>query len=115
MSRLSGLVKKKIGGEDPEDTMTDVIGVLTESQDTPEVGGYYTFIYNPKTPNIRYDAHPLVAVTAVFPWGFKGFNVHWNGYRQYTYEEIIGGTYRLLDDKEFEDAKKLSYGLQKTA
>jgi len=111
MSRLSDLVEKKIGGEDPEDTMTDIMEALGgESQGAAEVGKYYTFVYSPKTPNIRYDEFPLVAVTQVFSWGFKGFNVHWNDYRQYTYSEIVGGTYQLIDDEEFEDAKRLSYG-----
>ena len=111
MSRLSKLVEEKIGGEDPEDTMTDVMEALgTESQDIPEVGGYYTFVYRPKTPGIRYDEFPLVAVTETFSWGFRGFNAHWNDYRQYTYNEIIGGTYRLANDEEYEDAKRLSYG-----
>jgi len=111
MSRLSNLVKKKIGGEDPDDTMEDVMEALgAESQSVPEVGKYYTFVYSPKTPNIQYDEFPLVAVTEVFSWGFRGLNYHWPGFRQYTFPEIVGGTYNIEDGEELEDAKRLSYG-----
>lgn len=111
MSRLSKLVEEKIGGEDPDDTMTDVMEALgTESQETPVVGKYYTFVYSPKTPNIQYDEFPLVAVTETFSWGFRGINYHWPGFRQYTYSEIVGGTYNVESGEELEDAKRLSYG-----
>ena len=111
MSRLSGLVQKKIGGEDPDDTMQDIMEALgTESQGIPEVGKYYTFVYSPKTPNIQYDEFPLVAVTEIFSWGFRGLNYHWPGFRQYTYPEIVEGIYNIEDGGELEDAKRLSYG-----
>ena len=51
------------------------------------------FFYRAKTPNLRYDMHPMVAVTDVFEWGFRGINFHWNTYRNYTWNEIVeGGT-----------------------
>ena len=33
----------------------DLIRDTFESVLVPEVGGYYTFIYNPTTPNLQYD------------------------------------------------------------
>ena len=42
----------------------------------PEEGNICTFKYFAKTPNIEYDQHPLVAVSDVFPWGFRGINFH---------------------------------------
>ena len=39
----------------------------------PDVGNFYTFVYNPKTPNITYDQHPLIACTDIFGWGFSWF------------------------------------------
>ena len=80
-----------IGTEDPDDLMMEIIDVLEEGEKTPEAGEFYVFVYNPKTPNIRYDQNPLVAVTAVYPWGFKGINFHWGEARQYTWSEIAGG------------------------
>ena len=58
--------------------MQDIMEALgTESQGIPEVGKYYTFVYSPKTPNIQYDEFPLVAVTEIFSWGFRGLNYHY--------------------------------------
>ena len=54
----------------------------------PEPGTICTFVYNAKTPGIAYDQHPLVAVTELFQWGFRGLNFHWQEYRQYTWEEL---------------------------
>ena len=62
----------------------------------PEEGNICTFKYFAKTPNISYDQHPLVAVTELFPWGFRGINFHWDGsVRQYTWNEIAGGIYEV--------------------
>ena len=43
-----------------------------------------------KTPNIEYDQHPLVGVTDIFNWGFRGINFHWDKIRNYTWQEIPG-------------------------
>ena len=37
----------------------------------PEEGNICTFRYFAKTPKIKYDQHPLVAVTEIFPWGIS--------------------------------------------
>ena len=42
----------------------------------------------PKTPRVEYDRFPLVAVTGVFRWGFRGLNYHWGEMRNYTWEEL---------------------------
>jgi hypothetical protein len=86
-------IRKRIGKEgsnDPEDLMIIIIDVLKEEALYPEVGKFYTFIYNAKTPNLRYDQHPLIACTAIEPWGFRGINFHWRKYRQYTWQEVAG-------------------------
>ena len=107
MSRLSGIVEDFFGGEDADDIMQEVLGALSEGG-APQVGKYYTFVYRPKTPNLRYDEYPLVAVTSVFSWGFKGINFHWGESRQYTFQEIVGGLYNI-EDEEIDDARNLSF------
>jgi hypothetical protein len=86
-------IKKRIekeGSNNPEDLMIIIIDVLKEEALYPEVGKFYTFIYNAKTPNLRYDQHPLIACTSIEPWGFRGINFHWRKYRQYTWQEVAG-------------------------
>ena len=75
----------------------------------PDVGKYYAFVYSPKTPNIEYDAHPLVAVTDLFRWGFKGFNYHWGQMRQYTWNEVVGQLYEIYPE-ELADAREIPFG-----
>jgi len=96
-NRLAPVLRDLIGTEDPEDLALDILDVLNEGGKVPTVGNYYVFIYNPKTPNIQYDQHPLVAVLAVFEWGFRGLNYHWGEVRQYTWNEIAGGLYMVSD------------------
>ena len=85
MSRIDPIMKNLIGTESPDDLATEVLGVLTEGSNVPEAGNFYVFVYRAKTPGIAYDSHPLVAVTEVFQWGFKGLNYHWGEMRQYTF------------------------------
>ena len=90
--RVKELLKKIDKEEitDPEDLMIVIIEALKEEVLYPEPGKFYTFIYNPKTPNIEYDQHPLIACTSLEKWGFKGLNFHWRKPRQYTWEEVAG-------------------------
>ena len=67
-------LKKKIadaGTSDPEDLMLIIMDTLKEEVLYPEPGKFYTFIYNPKTPEIEYDQHPLIACTSLEKWGLK--------------------------------------------
>ena len=99
MSRINTIRDKLIGIEDPDDLMAQILEVLSNTEQIPDVGGIYTFVYAPKTPNVQYDAHPLVAVSDIFQWGFRGINFHWNDFRQYTWNEIIGGLYEVTDEE----------------
>ena len=74
----------------------------------PDIGKYYTFIYSPKTPNIQYDQNPLVAVTEIYSWGFRGFNYHWGQIRQYTWTEVQGNFYEIYSD-ELADAREIPF------
>jgi hypothetical protein len=112
-SRLAGLVKKFIGTETADDIMIEIMSVLTESSGPPVAGKYYVFVYNAKTPNLRYDQNPLVYVKNVYNWGFMGLNYHWGEERQYTWNEIAGGMYEVYQS-EIEDLKRLSFGNVRT-
>ena len=105
-NRIRSVMDNIIGTEDPDDVMMELLDVLTESGKIPSAGKYYVFVYNPKTPNIRYDQHPLVAVTEVFEWGFRGINYHWGEVRQYTWNEIIDQLYEIYPE-ELADAREL--------
>ena len=75
----------------------------------PEEGNICTFKYFAKTPNIKYDQHPLVAVTELFQWGFRGINFHHQEYRNYTWEELGTQVYIVQRD-ELDDLLSLDYG-----
>jgi hypothetical protein len=109
VNRLRDITNNLIGTEDPDDLMLEIITALTESEKVPKTGKYYVFVYNPKTPNIQYDQNPLVAVTDVFPWGFRGINFHWGEVRQYTWDEIPGGIYEVYPS-ELKDLQTIPFG-----
>jgi len=86
-------LKKRIlesGTKDPEDLMMMIMELFKEEVLYPEPGKFYTFVYNPKTPEIEYDQHPLIACTSLERWGFKAINFHWQQARQYTWSEVAG-------------------------
>lgn len=93
---------------DPEDIMLEVMDIFDETRLIPEVGEYYTFVYNAKTPGINYDQHPLVAVTSVYNWGFQGINYHWNNVRRYTWEEVPGFLHIIRRD-EINSMRNIKY------
>ncbi len=91
-----------------DDRMVALLDVLTETVPAPETGRFYTFVYLAKTPRIRYDQNPLIACTEVLPWGFRGINFHWNSYRNYTWEEVVGDLH-LVYPNEMVDAKSIPF------
>ena len=108
-NRVTPILTSLIGTEDADDLMIDVIGALTDTvTPVPDLGEYYTFIYKAKTPNITYDTNPLVAVTEYMPGGFKGYNVHWNRMRNYTFLEVVGQLY-YVNPAEIDELKTLPY------
>ena len=95
---------------DPEDLMLIIMEALNNTvTPIPEVGQFYTFIYNAKTPNITYDQHPLIACTDLQSWGFKGLNFHWRQSRNYTWEELAGQLY-IVEYDELDDLLNFPYG-----
>ena len=95
---------------DPEDLMLIIMEALNNTvTPIPEVGQFYTFIYNAKTPNITYDQHPLIACTDLQSWGFKGLNFHWRQSRNYTWEELAGQLH-IVEYDELDDLLRFPYG-----
>jgi len=107
-NRIRSVLNDINGTEDPDDLMIKLISVLEEGGKVPESGKYYIFVYLPKTPNIKFDQNPLVAVSDVFSWGFRGINFHWGEVRQYTWSEIVGGIYEVYAD-ELADVRELPF------
>ena len=94
---------------DPEEMMLEIMEVLNETvEPIPEVGKFYTFVYNAKTPGETYDQHPLIACTHIEQWGFRGINYHWGKFRNYTWEEI-GGVLYVVRPSEINDLRNVSY------
>jgi len=79
--------------------MMVIMEVLKEEVLYPEPGKFYTFLYRPKTPEIQYDQHPLIACTSLEKWGFRGMNFHWRKYRNYTWEEVSGKLHVIKYDE----------------
>ena len=96
--------------DDPEEMMLEIMELLNDTvTPIPEVGKFYTFVYNAKTPNITYDQHPLIACTDLQSWGFKGLNFHWRQSRNYTWEELAGQLY-IVQYNELDDLLNFPYG-----
>jgi hypothetical protein len=102
-------IKKKIKNiTDAEDMMLLIMDGLKDVEFIPEVGKYYTFLYVPKTPNIKYDQHPLIACLGIEEWGFRGLNYHWQGQRNYTWVEVVGQLH-IVHNNELKDLLSIPY------
>ena len=108
-NRIEGIKEELNGISDSEDMMLEIMGALNNTVEAiPSVGNYYTFVYNAKTPSVQYDQHPLVAVTDIFSWGFRGINFHWQSSRNYTWEELTGQLY-MVKSIELDDLLAIPY------
>ena len=94
---------------DPEEMMLEIMDALNDTvTPIPDVGNFYTFVYNAKTPGEQYDQHPLIACMGLFPWGFRGLNFHWQKYRNYTWGELAGQLY-IVQPNELDDLLAIPY------
>lgn len=101
MNRVSKLAKK-MAGKSPEYCMSLLMDKLPDITIVPDPDKYYVFVYKAKTPKLRYDQHPFIMCTTIHPWGFIGFNYHWQSYRQYTWGEVLTNLHEV-DPEEVED------------
>ena len=110
MNRIESIKEELEAENDQEDQMLLIMDALRDTvTPAPEPGTICTFVYNAKTPGITYDQHPLVAVTELFQWGFRGMNFHHQEYRNYTWEELGTQVYIVQRD-ELDDLLSLDYG-----
>ena len=94
---------------DPEEMMLEIMDALNDTvTPIPDVGNFYTFVYNAKTPGEQYDQHPLIACTSLERWGFRGRNFHWQKYRNYTWGELAGQLY-IVRQNELDDLLAIPY------
>ena len=108
-NRIEGIKEELNGISDSEDMMLEIMGALNNTVEAiPSVGNYYTFVYNAQTAGKQYDQHPLVAVTDIFSWGFRGINFHWQSSRNYTWNELAGQLY-MVKSIELDDLLAIPY------
>ena len=112
MNRIEPVIDDIRSERDLSERMELIMYALNDTvTPIPEAGNLCTFKYFAKTPNIEYDQHPLVAVTELFNWGFRGINFHLRKYRQYTWEELGTQVY-IVQQEELDDLLSLRYGLR---
>ena len=97
MNRVAPLMESAKGS--PTYNMQLLLDKLGPAEIVPDPDKYYVFVYKAKTPRIQYDQHPFVVVTAVFKWGFTGYNFHWDESRRYTWGEVVSNLYEIYDDE----------------
>ena len=108
MNRISPVLDRLIGIEDPDELMVEIEEVISDSVSAPQAGQFFMFSYSPSSSG-RYDANPLVAVTDVYSWGFRGTNFHHGEARSYSFSNVIGNTYRVYPE-EIKDLQALPFG-----
>ena len=99
MDRVLELLANGASTKSPDANFLDLINIITPSVIIPETDKYYVFAYKAKTRNIQYDQYPFVYVTAVFQWGFTGYNFHWEASRQYSWGEVVTNLYEVSDEE----------------
>ena len=110
MNRISADAASRIKSYgNPDDRMLEILDILKEVDVVPDIGSLYTFVYSPKTPEIEYDQYPLVAVSDIFRWGFRGYNFHWKSDKSYSWESVKSNFYRV-NKEELNDLIELRYG-----
>jgi len=108
-NRIEPIKEELESSNDPEDLMLMIMDAINDTvTPIPEVGKFYTFVYNAKTPGKQYDQHPLIACTSLEKWGFKGINYHWNATRNYTWNELAGQLY-VVEWNELDDLLAVPY------
>ena len=113
-NRIEPIKEELNSTNDPEDLMLMIMDAINDTvTPIPEVGKFYTFVYNAKAPGYQYDQHPLIACTELNSWGFKGLNFHWRKSRNYTWNELVGFLHIIQND-EIDYMRTLSYANFKT-
>jgi hypothetical protein len=116
-NRIIPIKRDLIGTESAEELMNRIINALSDTKvDYPEMGKYYTYIYNAKTPKLLFDLYPLIISSGPDGTGlaFIGFNYHWqlrggqSPLRQYNFPEVQDGFYEM-NSLEFITLRGINY------
>ena len=108
-NRVTGLLETLIGTEEPDDMMLEIMDRLSDTvTPIPDLGNFYTFVYQAQTLNETYDVHPLIAAMEYTPFGFKGFSFHWNRMRNYNFNGVVGQLY-FVNRKELDELRTIPY------
>ena len=108
-NRITGLLESLIGTEDPDDMMLEIMDKLSDTvTPIPDLGNFYTFVYQAQTLNETYDVHPLIASMEYTPFGIKGFSYHWNRMRNYNFNGVVGQLY-LVTPEEIDELRTIPY------
>ena len=108
-NRVAGLLETLIGTEEPDDMMLEIMDRLSDTvTPIPDLGNFYTFVYQAQTLNETYDVHPLIAAMEYTPFGFKGFSYHWNRMRNYNFNGVVGQLYFVNRD-ELDELRTIPY------
>ena len=108
-NRITGLLESLIGTEDPDDMMLEIMDKLSDTvTPIPDLGNFYTFVYQAQTLNETYDVHPLIAAMEYTPFGFKGFSYHWNRMRNYNFSGVVEQLY-LVTPEEIDELRTIPY------
>ena len=97
MNRVGPLTKRT--SSNPEYNMRLLLDNLSPGEIVPNPDKYYVFIYKAKTKGIQYDQFPFIVCTGVFPWGFTGYNFHWEESRRYTWLEVLTNIHEVKDEE----------------
>ena len=97
MNRVEPLLQRT--SNNPTFNMKLLLDNLAPGEIVPEPDKYYVFVYKAKTKGIQYDQYPFIVCTSVFPWGFTGYNFHWEESRRYTWQEVITNIHEIKDNE----------------
>lgn len=106
MNRVKPILDRFQSRNSPEFNMAMLLEVIDTITIVPRPDKYYVFVYQAKTPNLKYDQHPFIVCTTIHRWGFIGFNFHWNDYRRYSWNEVLTNLHEL-NDEELTTVQKL--------
>jgi hypothetical protein len=98
-NRIKPILKKVNQKNSPEFNLALLFNVIDTTTIVPKKDNFYVFVYQAKTPNITYDQHPFIVCSSILPWGFIGYNFHWEEYRRYSWAEVITNLYEINNEE----------------
>jgi hypothetical protein len=107
-NRISSIKRNLSSFSSSDELRREILNVLDETTDRPEVGKYYTFLHMPNK-RIHHDRHPLVATTKMKDWGFSGVNFNSKKYGNYDWNSVKS-KYHSIRQNELSDLVEMRFG-----